>query len=59
MGHVQSLILMAVLLIGGMQTFLIGLLADLVGFNRKILEESLYHLRKLELELDATQKKPH
>ena len=57
MGHVQSLILMAVLLIGGMQTFLIGLLADLVGFNRKILEESLYRLRRIELELDATQKK--
>lgn len=51
-GHVQSLILMAVLLIVGFQTMLIGLLADLVGFNRKILEETLYRLRRIELELE-------
>ncbi len=51
-GHVQSLILMAVLLIVGFQTCLIGLLADLVGFNRKILEATLYRLRKIELQLD-------
>ncbi len=45
-GHIQSLILAAILLIVGFQTALIGLLADLIGFNRKILEEILYHLRK-------------
>ena len=49
-GHVQSLILAAVLLIIGFQTILIGLVADLVGFNRKIMEETLYRLRKLEAE---------
>jgi heme exporter protein D len=27
-------------------TFLIGLIADLVSFNRKILEEVLYRLRR-------------
>lgn len=47
-GHVQSLILTAVLLIIGFQTLLIGLVADLVGFNRKILEETLFRLRRLE-----------
>jgi len=47
-GHVQSLILSAVLLIVGFQIVLIGLLADLIGFNRKILEEILYRLRKLD-----------
>ncbi len=52
MGHIQSLILTAILLIMGFQTTLIGLLADLVGFNRKILEETLYRLRKLELNID-------
>jgi len=52
MGHIQSLILAAVLLIMGFQTSLIGLLADLVGFNRKILEETLYRLRKIELDID-------
>ncbi len=47
-GHVQSLILTAILLIVGFQVTLIGLLADLVGFNRKMLEEALYRLRRLE-----------
>jgi glycosyltransferase involved in cell wall biosynthesis len=48
-GHIQSLILAAVLLIVGFQVFLIGLVADLIGFNRKILEEVLYRLRRVEL----------
>jgi glycosyltransferase involved in cell wall biosynthesis len=48
-GHIQSLILSAVLLIVGFQILLIGLLADLVGFNRKILEEVLYRIRRIEL----------
>ncbi|MGA9397525.1 MAG: glycosyltransferase family 2 protein, partial [Anaerolineaceae bacterium] len=34
-GHVQSIILAAVLLIVGFQTFLIGLVADLISANRK------------------------
>ncbi len=50
MGHVQSLILTAILLIVGFQVCLIGVVADLIGFNRKILEETLYRIRKLELE---------
>jgi len=45
-GNLQSLLLMAVLLIVGFQILLIGLLADLISFNRKILEEVLYRLRK-------------
>jgi len=49
-GHVQSVIMAAVLLIVGFQVFLIGLLADLIGFNRKIMEEVLYRVRKLEIE---------
>jgi glycosyltransferase involved in cell wall biosynthesis len=49
-GHVQSLILSAVLLIVGFQIFLIGLVADLIGFNRKVLEEILYRLRRQELD---------
>ncbi len=34
----------------GFQMCLIGLVADLIGFNRKILEETLYRVRKLEIE---------
>ena len=48
-GKVQSLILTAILLIVGFQTCLIGLVADLIGFNRKILEEILYRVRRMEL----------
>jgi glycosyltransferase involved in cell wall biosynthesis len=47
-GHLQSLILSAILLIVGFQVSLIGLIADLVNFNRKILEETLYRVRRLE-----------
>ena len=45
-GMVQSLILAAVFLIVGVITFLIGLIADLVSFNRKILEEILFRMRR-------------
>jgi hypothetical protein len=54
-GHIQSLIFAAVFLIVGFQVLLIGLLADLIGFNRKILEEVLYRLRRLEV---TEQRKP-
>jgi len=49
-GQIQSLILAAILLIVGFQTCLIGLIADLIGFNRKIVEETLYRLRRIELD---------
>jgi glycosyltransferase involved in cell wall biosynthesis len=48
-GHLQSVVLAAVLVIVGFQVILIGLVADLIGFNRKILEEVLYRMKKLEL----------
>ncbi len=54
-GHVQSLILTAVLIIVGFQTFLIGLVADLIGFNRRIMEETLYRTRRLEIENQLNQ----
>jgi glycosyltransferase involved in cell wall biosynthesis len=58
-GHVQSVILSAVLLIVGFQVLLIGLVADLIAFTRKIQEESLYRLRKIELEWAKSQKEPN
>ena len=48
-GHVQSLILTAVLLIVGIQVALIGLLADMVSANRRLEEEILFRLRALDL----------
>ncbi len=47
-GHVQSLILASTLLLIGFQTIVIGLLADIISANRKILEDVQYHVRKLD-----------
>jgi glycosyltransferase involved in cell wall biosynthesis len=47
-GHVQSVILAAILFIIGFQTVLIGIVADLISFNRKMMEETLYRLKSLE-----------
>jgi len=49
-GHIQSLILAAVLLLGGFQLFLTGLLAHLSATNRRLAEELLVRVRTLELE---------
>jgi hypothetical protein len=51
-GKVQSLILGAVMLIVGFQVFLIGLVADLISFNRKILEEILFNIRQNDIHLE-------
>jgi len=48
-GKIQSLILAAILTIVGFQVCLIGLIADLVRLNRKMLEETLYRVRRMEL----------
>ncbi len=50
-GHIQSLILSAVLMIVGFQVVLIGLLADVISNNRKLIEDVLYRVRVLELTL--------
>ncbi len=50
-GHVQSLILAAVLLIVGFQTMLIGLVADLIGSSRSLQEDTLVRVREIELRL--------
>lgn len=48
-GHVQSLILAAVLAIVGFQVGLIGLVADAVSMNRKMIEEMVWRGRVEEL----------
>ncbi len=46
-GHIQSLILAAILLIMGFQAFLIAFVADLLAANRKLLEDVRYRIRSL------------
>lgn len=45
-GHLQSLILAAVLLLSGFILVVAGLLADVIAANRKLNEEILYRLKK-------------
>ena len=47
-GHIQSLILTSMLILVGFQTFLIGLQADLIAANRKLIEDVQYHVRKMD-----------
>jgi len=49
-GHLQSLVLGGVLLIIGFVTFMIGLVADLISFNRQLTEITLEKIRKIELQ---------
>jgi len=48
-GHIQSLILSAILMIVGFQVMVIGLVADLIAANRRLNEDILYRVRKIEL----------
>lgn len=48
-GHIQSLILAAILMIIGFQVLTLGLVADLMAANRRLIEDTLYKVRKLEL----------
>lgn len=56
-GHIQSLILTAILLLMGFQSLLIGLQADIIAANRKLLEDIQYHVRRLDYELGKEEKK--
>ena len=49
-GHVQSLILSSILILLGVMCWMIGIQADLIAANRKILEEIQYRVRKEESE---------
>jgi glycosyltransferase involved in cell wall biosynthesis len=48
-GHIQSLILAAVMMILGFQIGIMGLVASAVGWNRKMIEEVLYWVKRSEL----------
>ena len=49
-GKIQSLILSAVLMIVGFQVILIGLVADVISGARKLLEDLLYRVRRMEVD---------
>jgi hypothetical protein len=48
-GHLQSLVLVSILLGIGFQTILVAFLADLLAVNRRLLEDIQYKSRRLDL----------
>lgn len=51
-GHVQSLILASTLMMLGFMTFIIGLQADIIAANRKLLEDIRYKVSKMYYDKD-------
>jgi glycosyltransferase involved in cell wall biosynthesis len=49
-GHVQSLVVAAILMMLGFLTILLGLLADLIARNRRMSEDILYRVRRKDLD---------
>ena len=49
-GHIQSLVLAAMLIMVGIQFIVSGLQADIISANRKILEDIQYRVRKQDYE---------
>lgn len=54
-GHIQSLILASILIITGFQLGVFGLLADAIAAIRKINDELLYRVKKLEYDRDRKE----
>ncbi len=56
-GHIQSLILSSTLMILGFMTFIIGILADIIAANRKLLEDIQKRVRKIDYDQTAENAK--
>jgi glycosyltransferase involved in cell wall biosynthesis len=54
-GHTQSLIIAAILIILGFQILVIGLIAELLSANRKLLEDCLYRVKIFELSITSEE----
>ena len=54
---VQSLILASMLIIIGVQSLVVGMQADLISANRKLLEDIQYHVRNLDYEREKKREK--
>ena len=49
-GNIQSLIFGAVLFIIGFQVLVLALIGDVISFNRKLIEEILFRVKKIEMD---------
>lgn len=50
-GHIQSLVIASIFIITGVQTFIFGVLADLLAINRKLIEDVQVRTKKIENKL--------
>ena len=55
-GHIQSLILATILFITGFQVLIVGLLGDVISSNRKLIEEVLVRVRRMENDFFESKK---
>jgi glycosyltransferase involved in cell wall biosynthesis len=55
-GHIQSLIIGGALLMIGVQVLAIGFLGDLLSFNRRLIEEVLVRVKRIEIDYLSKEK---
>ena len=55
-GHIQSLIAATILLNIGFMVFVIGVVADLISNNRKLIETVLVKVKQIEIDVDTISK---
>ena len=55
-GHIQSLVIGGALLTVGVLVTVLGILADLIATNRKLMETSILKLRRIEEQLDRVER---
>lgn len=55
-GHIQSLVLASMMIILGVMTGIVGMQADIIAGNRKLLEDIQYHVRKMDCEKKENEK---
>lgn len=56
-GHIQSLILSSTLMLCGVSTFIVGLQADIIAANRKLLEDIQYRVKRLDYAQSELERK--
>jgi len=57
-GHIQSVVVGGVALVIAIQCWLVALLADLIAKNRTIAEDTLYRVRRVELDVRKPSERP-
>jgi glycosyltransferase involved in cell wall biosynthesis len=51
-GHIQSLLLAVILIVVGVQVWVVGILADLIAVNRRLAEEAVHRQRRKDARVD-------